>query len=100
MSVRTEYWWVRHNAEIQPAEVGFIGGIPARIRFIGASESIAAASAELIERLPAAPAQIMRMPEPVPVPVPKQSNALLWLLSIILLLVVAQYSGQLFDAIK
>lgn len=101
MSERAEYWWVRYNAEIQPAEVGFVGGIPARIRIIGAAESVPATLAELIERLPAPPRPVIGPPEERPLPPkPARSGSLLWLVGIILLILVVQFSGQLFDALK
>ena len=60
MDDRKEYWWVSYEATVQPAEVGFVGGIPVRFRFIGMEGSIPAASAELIERLPAPPVPVIR----------------------------------------
>jgi hypothetical protein len=39
MDDRKEYWWVRYDATVQPAEVGFVGGIPVSFRFIGMAGS-------------------------------------------------------------
>jgi hypothetical protein len=101
MGERTEYWWVRYDAAIQPAEVGFVGGIPVSFRFIGASESVPAASAELIERLPTPPAPVIRPPEVRTTSAkPVRSGSLLWLVGILLLIFIAQCSGQIFDMIK
>lgn len=103
MSERTEYWWVRHETEVQPAEVEFVGGIPVRFRFIGTAGSIAAEAAELIERLPAPPVSIFQ-PKPMPTaavpPAEKRKGSWLWFIGILLLIFVAQCSGQIFDAIK
>jgi hypothetical protein len=103
MSERTEYWWVRHESEVQPAEVGFVGGIPVHFRFIGTAGSIPAEAAELIERLPAPPVSIFQ-PKPVPTaaatPTEKRKGSWLWFIGILLLIFVAQCSGQIFDAIK
>jgi len=101
MDDRTEYWWVLYDAMIQPAEVGFAGGIPISFRFIGMAGSIPAASAELIERLPAPPTPVIRphAGQP-PSPQPQRSGSWLWLIGILLLILVAQCSGQLFDIIK
>jgi hypothetical protein len=104
MSERTEYWWVRHESKVQPAEVGFVGGIPVRFRFIGIMGSIPAEGAELIERLPAPPVSVFEKPHPMPTataPQPeKKQGSWLWLIGILLLILVAQCSGQIFDAIK
>ncbi|MGO4388775.1 hypothetical protein AB4Y85_14690 [Microvirga sp. 2YAF29] len=103
MSERTEYWWVRHESEIQPAEVGFVGGIPVRFKFIGMAGSIPAESAELIERLPIPPASLFQA-RPVPTAAAPQTDkkkgSWLWLIGILLLILVAQCSGQIFDMIK
>jgi hypothetical protein len=101
MDDRREYWWVSYEARIQPAEVGFAGGIPVSFRFIGMTGSIPAASAELIERLPAPPVPVIR-PSIAPSPQPQQqrSGSWLWFIGILLLILVAQCSGQLFDMIK
>jgi hypothetical protein len=101
MDDRTEYWWVRYNAAVQPAEVGFIGGIPMKFRFIGTAGSIPASSAELIERLPAPPMPTIapRVEQAAPVN-PQRSGSWLWFLGILLLILVSQCSGQLFDYIK
>jgi hypothetical protein len=101
MDDRTEYWWVRYNAAVQPAEVGFIGGIPMKFRFIGTAGSIPANSAELIERLPAPPTPTIapRAEQAAPVK-PQRSGSWLWLIGVLLLILVSQCSGQLFDYIK
>ncbi|WP_230532229.1 hypothetical protein [Microvirga roseola] len=101
MGQRTEFWWVLYNAEIRPAEVGFVGGIPSRIWVIGATDSIPAAAAELLERLPAPPTPIFKPAEPQSVaPPPQRSGSLLWFIGILLLIFVVQCSGPIFDAIK
>jgi hypothetical protein len=101
MGERTEYWWILYKTEVQPAEVGFVGGIPATIWTIGSGESLPAASVELLARLPAAPTPIFKTPEPPPQPAkPERSGSYLWLVGILLLILVAQCSGSLFDAIK
>jgi len=103
MNERTEYWWVHHDSEIQPAEVGFVGGIPVSFRFIGMAGSIPARSAELIERLPSPPVPVMNLhakPSPQPQAPPQRSGSWLWFIGILLLILVAQCSGQLFDMIK
>jgi hypothetical protein len=101
MDDRTEYWWVRYNAAVQPAEVGFVGGIPMKFRFIGTAGSIPASSAELVERLPAppTPAIVSRTEQPAPAK-PQRSGSWLWFVGILLLILVSQCSGQLFDYIK
>ena len=101
MDDRKEYWWVRYNTTVQPAEVGFVGGIPTSFRFIGMEGSTPAASAELLERLPAPPQPVIRPQETQPsAPQPGRSGSWLWFLGILLLILVAQCSGQLFDMIK
>jgi hypothetical protein len=102
MDDRTEYWWVRYNAAVQPAEVGFVGGIPVRFKFIGAVDSIPAASAELIERLPAphVPVIAPRPEQPASSAPVRKTGSWLWLIGVLLLILVAQCSGQLFDMIK
>lgn len=101
MDDRREYWWVSYDSRIQPAEVDFVGGIPVGFRFIGIGGSIPAASAELIERLPAPPAPVMRPSAPQPVPAqPQRKGSWLWLIGILLLILVAQCSGSLFDLLK
>jgi hypothetical protein len=101
MDDRKEYWWVHHEAVIQPAEVGFVGGIPVNFRFIGMEGSTPAASAELIERLPAPPLPVIRPQDAQPsTPPPQRTGSWLWFLGILLLILVAQCSGQLFDMIK
>ncbi len=105
MDDRKEYWWVRHEALIQPAEVGFIGGIPVSFRFIGMAGSIPAASAELIERLPSPPVPLMNLranpsPQPQAQPQPQRRGSWLWFIGVLLLILVAQCSGQLFDMLK
>ena len=101
MDDRKEYWWVQHEAMVQPAEVEFVGGIPVSFRFIGMADSIPAASAELIERLPAPPMPVIRphIPQP-PATGPQRSGSWLWLIGILLLILVAQCSGQLYALIK
>lgn len=100
MDDRVEYWWVSSNADIQPAEVTFRGGIPIHIRLIGSRDILAAAAVELLERLPAAPRPVLkRMEAPVP-PAQPQSIRLIWLVGIIVLILISWFSGQLFDAIK
>ena len=101
MDERTEYWWVRDGSEVRPAQVGFVGGIPARISLIGSAEILPAASVELIERLPNPPTPVFRQYEQQAAPpAQKRSGSLLWFVGVLLLIVVAQCSGQLFDAIK
>ena len=101
MDDRKEYWWVHHDARVQPAEVDFVGGIPVSFRFIGTAGSIAAASAELIERLPAPPTPVIRPHVPhLPPTTPQQSGSWLWFIGILLLILVAQCSGQVYDLIK
>lgn len=101
MSERTEYWWIQYEAEILPAAVGFVGGIPAHVLPVGAAERIPAAAVELLERLPAPPVPVFRKPKEAPPP-PKQdrSSNWLWLFGILLLILISQCSGQLFDALK
>jgi hypothetical protein len=102
MGERTEYWWVRYNAETKPAEVGFVGGIPAHIWMIGAADSIPATSAELVERLPLPPQPVF-VPQAATPPAnqpPARSGSWLWFVGILLLILVAQCSGSLFDALK
>jgi len=101
MDDRKEYWWVRYEAAIQPAEVGFVGGIPVSFRFIGTAGSIPAASAELIERLPAPPVPLFSPHEAPPQPrKPEKSGSWLWFIGIIVLILIAQFSGRLFDMLK
>jgi hypothetical protein len=101
MDDRKEYWWVHHDARVQPAEVDFVGGIPVSFRFIGTAGSIAAASAELIERLPAPPTPVIRPHVPhLPPTKPQRSGSWLWFIGILLLILVAQCSGQVYDLIK
>jgi hypothetical protein len=102
MHERTEYWWVHHDSTIQPAEVGFVGGIPMHFRFIGTAGRVEAQSAELIERLPAPPAPPFE-PQAAIMPAtakPKKSGSFLWLFGILLLILVVQCSGLIFDALK
>jgi hypothetical protein len=102
MNERTEYWWVHHESRIQPAEVGFVGGIPVHFRFLGTAGRVQAQSAELIERLPAPPTPVLR-PQTVsaaPTTKPQKSGSWLWFIGILLLIFVAQCSGPIFDAIK
>ncbi len=101
MDERTEYWWVRDGEQVRPAQVGFVGGIPAKIWLIGSADMTPASSVELIERLPNPPTPVFRQYEQQAAPpAPKRSGSLLWLVGILLLILVAQCSGQLFDAIK
>ncbi|PVE25681.1 hypothetical protein DC522_05030 [Microvirga sp. KLBC 81] len=102
MNERTEYWWVRHDSEIQPAEVGFVGGIPVHFRFIGTAGRVQAEAAELIERLPAPPVPIFKpqVPAAAAPSKPQKSGSLLWFIGILLLIFVVQCSGPIFDAIK
>lgn len=101
MSERTEYWWIRYEAQVTPAEVGFVGGIPAKIRVIGTAGHIPATLIELIERLPAPPEPIFRPAVEAPAPVRRdRAGSYLWLFGILLLILVAQCSGPLFDALK
>lgn len=102
MSERTEYWWVLHDSAIQPAEVGFVAGIPVHFRFIGTAGRVEAQSAELIERLPAPPTPVFT-PRPdtsPPEPKPQIFGSWLWFIGILLLIFVAQCSGPIYDAIK
>jgi hypothetical protein len=103
MDDRREYWWVRHEAMIQPAEVGFVGGIPVSFRFIGMTGSIPAASAELIERLPSPPMPLIShpiAPSTASQAQPQRRGSWLWFIGILLLILVAQCSGPLFDMLK
>jgi hypothetical protein len=102
LSDRVEYWWVRHDTTIQPAEVTFRGGIPFHVRLIGIRDLIPAAAIELLERLPAAPRPVLdRISTAAPAPpAPQKSGSLLWLIGIIVLMLVYWFSGALFDAIK
>jgi hypothetical protein len=101
MDDRKEYWWVHHDARVQPAEVDFVGGIPVSFRFIGMAGSIAAASAELIERLPAPPTPVIRPHVPhLPPTTPQRRGSWLWFIGILLLILVAQCSGEVYDLIK
>ena len=102
MNERTEYWWVRHDSEIQPAEVGFVGGIPVHFRFIGTEGRVRAQAAELIERLPAPPIPVFSPPATTATPAakPQKSGSWLWFIGILLLIFVVQCSGPIFDAIK
>jgi hypothetical protein len=103
MDDRKEYWWVRYEASVQPAEVGFVGGIPVSFRFIGMDGSIPATSAELIERLPQPPVPLITPQKetlPQPHAQPQRRGSWLWFIGILLLILVAQCSGPLFDMIK
>ncbi|WP_262268576.1 hypothetical protein [Microvirga yunnanensis] len=101
MDDRKEYWWVHHEAAVQPAEVDFVGGIPVGFRFIGRAGTIAASSAELLERLPAPPRPVLKPQAPQPAPAePRRRGSWLWFIGILLLILVAQCSGDLFDLIK
>ena len=101
MDDRKEYWWVYHDETIQPAEVEFVGGIPVRFRFLGLAGSMAAASAELIERLPAPPAPVIRPHVAQQTDTkPQRSGSWLWFIGILLLILVSQCSGPLYDYIK
>ncbi|MXQ12655.1 hypothetical protein [Microvirga makkahensis] len=103
MNERTEYWWVHHDSRIQPAEVGFIGGIPMHFRFIGTEGRLRAEAAELVERLPMPPAPVFRPQAAIaaaPAAKPQKSGSWLWFIGILLLIFVVQCSGPIFDAIK
>ncbi len=101
MGERTEYWWVLYETEIRPAEVGFVGGIPARIWMIGAEGSLPATAVELLERLPIPPKPVLTAPAEHTQPrKPERSLSALWLAGIVLLIIIAQFSGRIFDAIK
>lgn len=99
MSDKVEYWWVSHNAEAQPAEVTFRGGIPIHARLIGSRDIIAATSVDLIGRLPAAPTPVLKQAE-APPPAPREPTSPLWLVGIVLLLLVYWFSGAIFDALR
>jgi len=100
LSDRVEYWWVSYNAEMQPAEVTFRGGIPVHARLIGSRDLIAAALIELVDRLPAAPQRVFeRVAMPAP-PTHQKSGSLMWLIGIIVLTLLSLFSGYIFDAIK
>ena len=100
MDERAEYWWVRHGSEVKPARVAFVGGIPAQIQLIGSPDPVPAASVELLERLPNPPAPVFRQQDQQAAPArPQRSGSLLWLVGVLLLILVAQCSGSLFDAI-
>lgn len=101
MNERREYWWVQHESQVQPAEVGFVGGIPVLFRFIGTEGTVRAEGAELIERLPAPPMPVLRPPSAtVTAPKPQKTGSWLWFIGILLLIFVAQCSGPIFDALK
>jgi hypothetical protein len=100
LSDRVEYWWVSYNAEVQPAEVTFRGGIPIHMRLIGSRDIIAAASIELMDRLPATPRPVLeraRAPSP---PARRKPTSPMWLIGIIVMTLLYWFSGQIFDAIK
>ncbi|MFC4171510.1 hypothetical protein ACFOYU_05485 [Microvirga sp. GCM10011540] len=100
MSDRVEYWWISYSTETQPAEVTFRGGIPVHARLIGTRDLVAAASIELLDRLPAAPKPVFeRAATPAP-PAPKEPTSPMWLIGIIVLTLLYWFSGQIFDAIK
>ena len=99
MNDRIEYWWVDCNAEVQPAEVTFRGGIPVHARIIGSRDVLPTASLELIGRLPAAPKPGLERSEP-PAPPARETTSPIWLIGIILLLLVYWFSGSIFDAIR
>ena len=102
MDERAEYWWVRDGSEVKPARVAFVGGIPAQIQLIGSPDVLPAASVELVERLPNPPAPVFKQQDQQQTPParPQRSGSLLWLAGILLLILVAQCSGSLFDAIQ
>jgi hypothetical protein len=97
---RVEYWWVSSNADIQPAEVTFRGGIPIHIRLIGSRDILAAAAVELLERLPAAPRPVLERTEVIVPPARSRSIRLIWLIGMIALILIYWFSGQLFDVLK
>jgi hypothetical protein len=100
LSDRTEYWWISYAAAIQPAEVTFRGGIPVHGRVIGSRDIIAAASIELVERLPAAPRPTSgKVDTPLP-RVSRPASSPMWLIGIIVLILVYWFSGYIFDALK
>ena len=99
MDDRKEYCWVNHDAVIQRGGGDFGGGIPRRFRFLERAGSFPAASAELIERLPHPPTPVIR-PHLPQQPAPQRSGSWLWFIGILLLILVTQCSGQLFDLIK
>jgi hypothetical protein len=100
LSDHIEYWWIRYAADVQPAEVTFRGGIPVHGRVIGSRDLIAAASIELLERLPAAPKPALaRVEAPLPRTSPPTGSPL-WLIGIIVLILVYWFSGYVFDALK
>jgi len=108
LSDRIEYWWIDYDANVQPAEVTFRGGIPVHGRVIGSRDIIAAASIELVARLPAAPKPVLAAaPQPaldrVDAPSPRASRpsgSPMWLIGIIVLTLVYWFSGDIFDALK
>jgi hypothetical protein len=101
LSDRVEYWWIRYEADTQPAEVAFRGGIPVHARLIGSQDALAATSFELMERLPPAPRPVLEQAAlPRPHTPADRSGSLLWLVGIILLTLIVLFSGRLFDALK
>jgi hypothetical protein len=101
MGDRTEYWWISRNEGIEPAQVGFIGGIPAWASIIGSADRIPSAHVELLERLPSPPAPVFRQPEQAAPPAPKaRQGSWLWFIGILILIAVAQCSGPLFDMLR
>jgi len=99
LSDRVEYWWVSYNAETQPAEVTFRGGIPVHARLIGTRDLIAAALIELVDRLPAAPKPVLERAAPPSLP-PRQPTSPMWLIGIIALILLTWFSGDIFDLLK
>ncbi|MBM6594269.1 hypothetical protein [Microvirga pudoricolor] len=100
MSDRVEYWWVTWHSDVQPAEVVFRGGIPFHVRLIGSADVISATDIDLMERLPLAPAPVIREKT---VEAPAESDRsikLLWLIGFIVITLILWFSGNLFDAIK
>lgn len=99
LSDKVEYWWVSHNGDVQPAEIAFRNGMPSHVRVIGSRDIVAAASVELMDRLPAAPGALPVRMVDAPRPV-REPTSPVWLVGIILLLLVYWFSGSIFDAIR
>ena len=99
MSDRVEYWWIFSNGDVQPAEVTFRAGIPSHVRIIGSRDIVAAASVELVNRLPAAPVPVLKRAA-APHPPAREKTSPIWLIGIVLLLLVYWFSGSIFDTIR